>query len=301
MDDFTLRASEADVGAFFARVGKVAGELGLNAKGYRVVSNVGENALQQVGHFHVHVLGGERLGPIGTATPEADENQAALALVLHPREDEEEATPAQVEALAGALELSLYDARNVIDTALPRVLRRGPETQIRDLAKVLATTGLDLGVVEVDALLSDIEPWVVEWIELEDDKLFMVGADGKVALAFSKDALLVRGRYGHDPFVHLYLPGNPRPYAFVESELRDYIFLGEDKTASGHANFELLFEILSAPGPDVHTELLTHAVGIGAGVAPLFKGTRRPDTPCPDLDAELLSRMIYFGSEASAC
>ena len=47
---------------FFAGVRKVAGKLGLEEGGYRVISNHGKNAGQMVPHFHVHILGGRDLG-----------------------------------------------------------------------------------------------------------------------------------------------------------------------------------------------------------------------------------------------
>lgn len=40
---------------------KVARENGLDAKGFRLVTNVGENARQSVQHLHLHLLGGELL------------------------------------------------------------------------------------------------------------------------------------------------------------------------------------------------------------------------------------------------
>ncbi len=40
----------------------VADKLGIRESGYRIVSNVGPDAGQEVDHLHVHVLGGERLG-----------------------------------------------------------------------------------------------------------------------------------------------------------------------------------------------------------------------------------------------
>lgn len=44
---------------------EVARSEGIEDGGYRVVSNVGADAGQEVFHVHVHVLGGQRLGPVG--------------------------------------------------------------------------------------------------------------------------------------------------------------------------------------------------------------------------------------------
>ena len=40
---------------------KVAGQLGLEEDGYRVVTNCGDNACQTVKHIHFHVIGGQKL------------------------------------------------------------------------------------------------------------------------------------------------------------------------------------------------------------------------------------------------
>ena len=41
---------------------EVARREGVHESGYRLVMNVGEDALNSVGHLHLHVLGGRRLG-----------------------------------------------------------------------------------------------------------------------------------------------------------------------------------------------------------------------------------------------
>ena len=48
------------LGHIFAVIAKLAKEVGLD-NGYRVISNVGEDAGQTVKHLHFHVLGGEKL------------------------------------------------------------------------------------------------------------------------------------------------------------------------------------------------------------------------------------------------
>jgi len=42
---------------------KVAHEAGLTEKGYRLIINEGEHGGKMVSHFHMHLLGGKRLGP----------------------------------------------------------------------------------------------------------------------------------------------------------------------------------------------------------------------------------------------
>jgi len=62
LDDFSRGASAQEIAGFWRSVGHVARELGLDASGYRTLTNVGEDAGQEVPHFHVHLFGGRRLG-----------------------------------------------------------------------------------------------------------------------------------------------------------------------------------------------------------------------------------------------
>lgn len=54
-------ADEALLGHLLLVARKVARELGLDEKGYRVVINTGEDGGQSVEHLHLHVLGGRAL------------------------------------------------------------------------------------------------------------------------------------------------------------------------------------------------------------------------------------------------
>ncbi len=62
LDDFSERASPAEIAGFVRAVGRVARDLGLVAGGYRILANHGRDGGQEVPHFHVHLFGGERLG-----------------------------------------------------------------------------------------------------------------------------------------------------------------------------------------------------------------------------------------------
>jgi diadenosine tetraphosphate (Ap4A) HIT family hydrolase len=62
--DFVAAASEAEIAGFFRAVGTIARELGLEAQGYRTLTNMGVNAGQEVPHFHLHLFGGGPLGPM---------------------------------------------------------------------------------------------------------------------------------------------------------------------------------------------------------------------------------------------
>lgn len=60
-DDFANRAAPEEIVALTKAVAHVAKELGLDEKGYRIISNIGKNAGQEVFHFHIHILGGKIL------------------------------------------------------------------------------------------------------------------------------------------------------------------------------------------------------------------------------------------------
>lgn len=60
--DFTARASDAEIVGLMRAVGKVARDAGLDAGGYRVITNCGTNGGQEVPHLHFHVLGGRKIG-----------------------------------------------------------------------------------------------------------------------------------------------------------------------------------------------------------------------------------------------
>jgi histidine triad (HIT) family protein len=49
------------LGRLLAFAAEVATEQGLDADGYRIVTNTGKNAGQSVDHLHLHVLGGRKL------------------------------------------------------------------------------------------------------------------------------------------------------------------------------------------------------------------------------------------------
>ena len=63
-DDFSAKASDAEIAGFTRAVGHVARELGLLEPGYRILANAGLDAHQEVPHLHVHIFGGKPLGPM---------------------------------------------------------------------------------------------------------------------------------------------------------------------------------------------------------------------------------------------
>ena len=63
-DDFSERASADEIVGFVRAVGLVARQLGLVQPGYRLLANTGAHGGQEVPHLHVHLFGGQPLGPM---------------------------------------------------------------------------------------------------------------------------------------------------------------------------------------------------------------------------------------------
>ncbi len=66
LDHFAAEASDAEVVDFTRVVGRVCRETGAagaaGGEGFRAISNAGRHGVQEVPHFHLHVLGGRALG-----------------------------------------------------------------------------------------------------------------------------------------------------------------------------------------------------------------------------------------------
>ena len=63
-DDFSEKASDAEIAAFVRALGRIARDEGLVAQGYRVLANTGLRGGQEVPHLHMHIFGGAPLGPM---------------------------------------------------------------------------------------------------------------------------------------------------------------------------------------------------------------------------------------------
>ena len=61
-DDFFADAPDAEIAGFMRAVGTVARQVGIDGDGYRLLSNHGDHARQEVPHFHIHLFGGQELG-----------------------------------------------------------------------------------------------------------------------------------------------------------------------------------------------------------------------------------------------
>ena len=58
---FNAGASIEEMGAFMQAVAETAKMVGVEDSGYRLVANNGEDAHQEVTHFHTHIFGGRRI------------------------------------------------------------------------------------------------------------------------------------------------------------------------------------------------------------------------------------------------
>lgn len=63
-DDFSAKASDAEIAALTRAAGKIARESGLVESGYRLLANSGLDSGQEVPHLHVHIFAGRPLGPM---------------------------------------------------------------------------------------------------------------------------------------------------------------------------------------------------------------------------------------------
>ena len=62
--DFGEKASSTEHAAFFNAIAVIVEQEKLTEKGYRLIANTGEHGGQEVPHFHMHILGGEPIGPM---------------------------------------------------------------------------------------------------------------------------------------------------------------------------------------------------------------------------------------------
>ena len=61
LDDFNNRASDQEIAALSKAITEVSKILGMG-KGYRALTNSGEDGGQEVPHLHFHLFGGEKIG-----------------------------------------------------------------------------------------------------------------------------------------------------------------------------------------------------------------------------------------------
>jgi len=59
-DDFSAKASDAEIAGFTRAIGDVTRQLELDGPGYRLLVNMGGHGHQEVPHLHVHIFGGRQ-------------------------------------------------------------------------------------------------------------------------------------------------------------------------------------------------------------------------------------------------
>ena len=59
--DFILKADPKLIKDFFSKANDIIKEKKINRSGYKIITNSGVDGGQEVPHFHIHILGGEKL------------------------------------------------------------------------------------------------------------------------------------------------------------------------------------------------------------------------------------------------
>jgi len=66
-DDFSKNASDAEIVGFMRLCADVAAAEGVSldgGNGFRAITNAGDDGVQEVPHFHLHIMGGRMMGPM---------------------------------------------------------------------------------------------------------------------------------------------------------------------------------------------------------------------------------------------
>ena len=62
--DFLKKADNENITSFFKSVHNVIIKLKIEESGYRLITNSGVDGGQEVPHFHIHILAGEKIGSL---------------------------------------------------------------------------------------------------------------------------------------------------------------------------------------------------------------------------------------------
>ena len=59
--DFMIKSNREEAHHFFCKIQDLVNEFGINESGFKIIMNSGDQGGQEIPHFHVHILGGEKL------------------------------------------------------------------------------------------------------------------------------------------------------------------------------------------------------------------------------------------------
>ena len=59
--DFMIKSEKDEVRYFFSKIHDLIKEFGFDQSGFKIIMNSGDHGGQEIAHFHVHILGGEKL------------------------------------------------------------------------------------------------------------------------------------------------------------------------------------------------------------------------------------------------
>jgi diadenosine tetraphosphate (Ap4A) HIT family hydrolase len=62
LEDFSVSASAEEITAFHRAISQIIKDAELSENGFRAIANAGDHGGQEVPHYHLHILGGEKLG-----------------------------------------------------------------------------------------------------------------------------------------------------------------------------------------------------------------------------------------------
>ncbi|QJE74403.1 histidine triad nucleotide-binding protein [Aerophototrophica crusticola] len=62
--DFSEKATPEEIVGFTRAAGLIARQAGVEDTGYRILANHGPDSHQEVPHYHLHIVGGKKLGPL---------------------------------------------------------------------------------------------------------------------------------------------------------------------------------------------------------------------------------------------
>ena len=66
-DDFAANASDAEIAGFTRLCAEVCRSEGVGlegGQGFRAITNAGPHGVQEVPHYHLHIMGGQGMGPM---------------------------------------------------------------------------------------------------------------------------------------------------------------------------------------------------------------------------------------------